>query len=136
MGDLGGCATGPYRTPTTLGPHDQGTESKQPYLTHRNKHREAAKISRQRNTAQMREQIKFPKRELHEMEISNPSGGEFKTLVIRMFLRMLKEVTEDIRSIKKTQSETKDALIEIKKLLQGNNSRVEEANNRISNMEH
>ena len=63
---------------------------------------------------QMKEQIKTPEKELNKMEISNLSDAEFKTLVIRMFLRMLKEVTEDIRSIKKTQSETKDALIVIK----------------------
>ena len=43
------------------------------------------------------------------MEISNLSDAEFKTLVIRM----LKELSEDLRGIKKTQSETKDTLIEI-----------------------
>ena len=38
----------------------------------------------------------------------------FKTLVIRM----LKELSEDLNSIKKIQSETKDTLIEIKINLQ------------------
>ena len=52
-------------------PHNQDTESKQPYLLHRNKHREAAKISRQRNMAQMKEQNKTPEKELNKMEISN-----------------------------------------------------------------
>ena len=42
------------------------------------------------------------------MEISNPSDAEFKTLVIRM----LKELSEDISSIKNTQSEVKDTLTE------------------------
>ena len=32
------------------------------YIIHRQKHREAAKISRQRNMAQMKEQIKTPKK--------------------------------------------------------------------------
>ena len=59
-------------------------ESKQFYLVHRNKHREAAKMRRQRNMAQMKGQIKTPEKELHEMEISNLSDAEFKTLVIRM----------------------------------------------------
>ena len=59
-------------------------ESRQLYLIHRNKHREAAKLGRQRNMAQMKEQNKPPETELHEMEISNQSGVEFKTLVIRM----------------------------------------------------
>ena len=57
------------------------------------------------------------------MEINNMSYAEFKTLVIRM----LKEVSEDLNSIKKIQSEMKDTLIEIKNNLQRNNSRVDEA---------
>ena len=40
-------------------------------------------MSRQRNMAQMKEQIKTPEKELNEMEISNLSDAEFKTLVIR-----------------------------------------------------
>ena len=39
---------------------------------------------------------------------------------------MLKELSEDLNSIKKSQSEMKDTLIEIKNNLQGNNSRVGE----------
>ena len=66
------------------------------------------------------------------MEINNLSNVEFKTLVIRM----LKEFTEDLNSIKKIQSEIKDTLIEIKNNLQGNNSRVDEAENQINDLEH
>ena len=106
--------------------------SKQLYLTHRNKHREAAKIRRQRNMAQKKEQIKTPEKELNEMEISKLSDAEFKTLVIRM----LKELCEALNSIKRIQSKTKDTLIEIRNNLQGNNSRVDEAKNQISNLEY
>ena len=77
--------------------HCQDMESKQLYLIHRNKHREAAKMRRQRNMAQMKEQIKTPEKELNKMEISNPSDAEFKTLV----LSMLEELSEDLSSIKK-----------------------------------
>ena len=42
---------------------------------------------------------------------------------------MLKEVSEDLNSIKKIQLEMKDTLIKIKNNLQGNNSRVDEAEN-------
>ena len=66
------------------------------------------------------------------MEISNLLDTEFKTLVIRM----LKELSEDLNSVKKIQSETKDTLIEIKNSLQGNNSRVDETENEINDMEH
>ena len=63
------------------------------------------------------------------MEISNLSDAEFKILVIRR----LKELSEDLSIIKKIQSET---LIEIKNNLQVNNSRVNEAENQINDLEH
>ena len=40
------------------------------------------------------------------MDISNLSDAELKTL----FIRMLKELSEDLSSIKKTESEIKDML--------------------------
>ena len=43
------------------------------------------------------------------MEIRNRSDGEFKTLAITM----LEELSEDLNSIKKTQSEMKHTLIDI-----------------------
>ena len=57
--------------------------------------------------AHMKEQIKTPEKELNEMEISNLSDAEFKTLVIRV----LKKLSEDLSSIKKIQLGTKDTLI-------------------------
>ena len=69
---------------------------------------------RQRKVVQMKEHIKTPEKRLNEMEISNLSDAEFKTLVIRM----LKELSEDLSNIKKGQSEMKDTLIEIKDTLQ------------------
>ena len=58
----------------------------------------------------MKEQSKTPEKELNQMEIRNLSDADFKTLVIRM----LKELSEDLNSIKNIQSEMKDTLIEIK----------------------
>ena len=49
-------------------------------------------MRKQRNMAQMKEQIKTPEKELNKMEISNMSDAEFKTLVTRM----LKELSEDL----------------------------------------
>ena len=54
------------------------TEVKQLYLIHRNKYREAAKLRRQRNMAQLKEQNKTPEKELNETEISNLSDAESK----------------------------------------------------------
>ena len=88
-------------------------------------------MRRQKNMAQMKEKMKTPEKELNEMKPSNLSDVEFKTLV----LRMLKELSEDLNSIKKIQSEMKDILIEVKNNLQRNNSRVDEAENQINDLE-
>ena len=53
--------------------HYQDTESKQLALIHRNKHREAAKMRRQRSMAQMKEEIKALEKQLNVKEISNVS---------------------------------------------------------------
>ena len=58
---------------------------------------------------QMKEQIKTPEKELNEMEISNLSDAEFRTLVIKkkkkrtLIIRMLEELSEDLNSIKQIQ---------------------------------
>ena len=56
-------------------------------------------MRRQRNMAQMKQHIKTPEKELNKMEINNLSDAELKTL----FIRMLKELSEDLSSIKKKQ---------------------------------
>ena len=75
--------------------------------------------------AQMKEHIKTPDKELNGMEISNLSDSEFKTLVRRI-----------PQQHKKIQLEMKDTLMEIRNNLQGNNSRVYEAENQINDLEH
>ena len=67
-------------------------------------------MRRQRNMAQMKDQIKIPEKELNKTEISNLSDAEFKTLVIRM----LQELSENLSSVKKIPSDIKDTLTEIK----------------------
>ena len=62
--------------------------------------------------AQIKEQNKTPEKEVNEMEITNLSVAEFKTLVIRM----LRELIEYSNSIKKTQAVMKVTLSEIKKI--------------------
>ena len=66
------------------------------------------------------------------MEKSNLSDAEFKTL----FIKILKELSEDLNSIRKIQSEMKYRLIEIKNNLQGNDNRVDEAENQNNDLEH
>ena len=49
---------------------------------------------------------------------------------------LLKEISEDLNSIKKNKSEMQGSLIEIKNNLQGNNSGVDEAEDQINDLEH
>ena len=49
---------------------------------------------------------------------------------------MLKKLSENLNSIKIDPVKMKDTLIEIKNNLQGNNSRVDEAENQINDLEH
>ena len=81
--------------------------------------------------AQIKEN-KTPEKERNEMEISNLSDAEFKTLVIRM----LKGLIEYGSSVKTTQEEMKVTLSEIKKNLQGTSDEGDEAEIQINDLEH
>ena len=82
--------------------------------------------------AQMKEQIKTLEKQPNKREIRNLSEAEDKTLVIRM----LKELSEDLNSIKKIQSEMKNTIIEMKNNLQVKHSIVVLAENQINDLEH
>ena len=60
--------------------------------------------------APMEKQIKAPEKGLNEMEISNLSNSKFKTLVIKI----LKELSEDLNSIKKDPVRNEGPLIEVR----------------------
>ena len=77
----------------------------------------------------MKEQNKTPEKGLNEMEITNLSDAEFKTLVIRM----LDEPTEYGNNVKE---EMKVRLSEIKKNPQGTHSGGDKAKIQINNLEH
>ena len=57
---------------------------KQINLTHRNKHRKAKKIRKQRNMPQIKQEWKTPENKLNEMEANNLQETEFKIMAIRM----------------------------------------------------
>ena len=66
----------------------------------------------------MKEGSKTPEGELNKTETSGLLDGEFKTLV----MTMLSELSKDLNSIKKAQSEAKGTLTEMQNNLQGNSS--------------
>ena len=83
---------------------------------------------RQRNVAQMKEQINTPEKELSNEEITILSDAEFKTQVIRM-------LTEMIEYGYKIEEEVKAMQSEIKKNIQGINSEGKETRNQINDFE-
>ena len=78
--------------------------------------------------AQMKEQNKTLEKELNEMEISNLSDAEFKTLVIRM-------LTELVELHHKMKEEMKATQSEIKQNIQRTNSEGRVTGTQINNLE-
>ena len=76
----------------------------------------------------MKEQNKVPKIELSNEEIANLSDAEFKTLVIRM-------LTELVAYGCKIEAEVKAMQSEIKKNIQGINTKGKETRAQINNLE-
>ena len=63
-------------------------------LPNTQKLREAAKMKRQVDKAQMKEWIKIAEKELSDTDIANLSDAEFKARVIRMLTEMLSMVAK------------------------------------------
>ena len=85
-------------------------------------------MRRQRNMAQMKEQIKAPKIELSDEKIANLSVAEFKTLVIRMLTELVEYGCKMEENVKAMQSETK-------KNRQGTISEGKESRTQINDLE-
>ena len=83
---------------------------------------------RQRNMAQMKEQIKTPKIELRNEEVANLSDTEFKTLVIWM-------LTELVEYSHKIEERVKATKSELKENIQGTNCEGKETRTQINNLE-
>ena len=85
-------------------------------------------VPRQRNMAQMKEQIKIPEKEVSEEERANLSDGEFKTLIIRMLMELVEyghKIEEKLKAMKS----------EIKENIQGTNSEGKETRIQINDLE-
>ena len=83
---------------------------------------------RQRNMAQMKDQIKTPEKELSNEKIGNLSDAQFKTLVIRM-------LTEIIEYGCKIKEEVKAIQSEIKKNISQTNGEGKETRTQINDLE-
>ena len=107
-------------------------------------------MKRQRNTHQVKEQSKCPPTQTKEEEIGNLPDKEFQIMIVKMIQnlenkiesqinsletrieKMQERFNKDLEEIKKSQYIMNNAINDIKNILEGTNSRITEAEDRIS----
>lgn len=75
-------------------------------------------MGKQRNTSQIKEQKPPESVELEEIEVSNLSETEFRTLMIRMFKEISKNTKKDREIMKNSQLKLKNTITEINNKLE------------------
>ena len=106
-------------------------------------------MKRQRNTRQIKEKDKCPPNQTKEEEIGNLPEKEFRIMILKMIqnlenkmelqinsletrIKKMKEMlNKDLEEIKKSQYIMNNAINKIKNTLEGTNSRITEAEDRI-----
>ena len=90
-------------------------------------------MKRQRNTTQMKEQIRNPEVQINEEEISKLPEEEFRIMMVMMMYlgnkmeKMQESINEDLEELKHKHAETNNTITEIETTLEGINSRMSEA---------
>ena len=110
-------------------------------------------MKRQRNTQQVKEQESCPPNQTKEEEVGNLPEKEFRILIVKMIQnleikmesqinnletrveKMQERFNKDLEEIKKSQYIMNNAINEIKNTLEGTNSGIMEAEDRISEVE-
>ena len=111
-------------------------------------------MKRQRNTQPVKEQDKCPPNQTKEEEIGNLPDKEFLIMIVKMIQnlenklelpinsletkieKMQERFNKDLEEIKKSQYIMNNAINEIKNILEGTNSRIMEAEDRINEVEN
>ena len=107
-------------------------------------------MKRQRNIQQVKEHDKCPSNQTNEEEIGSLPVKEFRLMIVKMiqnlenkmelqinsleirFEKMQEKFNKDLEEIKKSQYIMSNAINEIKNTLEGTNSKITEAEDRIS----
>ena len=93
-------------------------------------------MKRQKNTQQVKEQDKCPPNQTKEEEIGNLPDKEFRIIIVKMIQNLENKMELQINSLEtrleKTQETFNKDLDEIKNTLEGTNSIIMEAEDRIS----
>ena len=110
-------------------------------------------MKRQRNIQQIKEHDKCPPNQKQEEQIGSLPEKEFRIMIVKIIQNLenkmelqinsletkIEEIQEmfnkDLEEIKKSQSITNNAIAEIKSTLEGTNSRITKAEDRISEVE-
>ena len=97
-------------------------------------------MKRQRNTTQMKEQIRNTEGQINEEEIGKLPEKEFRIMIAKTIKNLENRMEKTQESINKDLKElknkhTNNTITEIKNTLEGINSRISEAEERISELE-
>ena len=99
------------------------------------KHSKLSKMRRQRNTQQMEEQGKHPPHLTNEEEIGSLPEKEFRIMIVMMIQNLGNRMEKIQEQLKSKQTVMNNTINEIKNSLEGINSRINEAEERISDWE-
>ena len=91
-------------------------------------------MKRQRNTTQMKEQIKNTEVQINEEEIGKLPEKEFRIMIVKMIKnlenkmeKMQESINKDLEELKNKHTKTNNTVPEIKNTLEGIYSRISEA---------
>nr|KAF6438060.1 hypothetical protein HJG59_008750 [Molossus molossus] len=128
----------PGSSKPSRGSHKQQNTNTKGKIWQAPKSTEIAKMAKQRNKSQMKEQENSIKEEINEMQLSKFSEVEFRAMILRKLSSMNKN-TDMLKinqmEIKNHQEKIKNNISKIKNTLEGINSRVEEAEDQINELE-
>ena len=100
-------------------------------------------MKRQRNTTQMKKQIRNIEVKINEEEIGKLHEKEFRIMIVKMIRnlenkmgKMQESIDKDLEELKNKHTETNNTITEIKNTLEGINSRTSEAKQRISELDN
>ena len=96
----------------------------------------------QRNTTQMKEQIRNTEVQVNEKEICKLTEKEFRIMIVNMIKnlenkteKMQWSINKDLEELKNKQTETNNTIAEIKYPLDGINTRIPEVEEQVSVLE-
>ena len=88
-------------------------------------------MKRHINTTQMKEQTRNIEVQINEEEIGKLLGKEFRTMIVKIIKnlesKMQESVNKYLEELKNKYADTNNTITEIKNTLEGNNTRISEA---------